>query len=64
MDRDSLLQALKDLREKAVKELKKDEKQGRYYTALERLDDIETTLDAGIPSGNIASNDQDLDKKR
>ena len=47
MDKESLLRSIEDLRNKTVEELKKDEKQARYFTALERLDEIEIQLVAG-----------------
>ena len=47
MDKENLLQAIRDLRKKAVEELAKDEEQARYFSAIERLDDIEASLAAG-----------------
>lgn len=61
MDKESLLQAIKDLRKKAVDELGKDKEQARYFSALERLDDIEAKLVIGDAVVAAASDQQSGD---
>jgi hypothetical protein len=49
MDKESFLESVRQLRQKAVEELCRDEELGRYYLAIQKLDEIEAkALAAGV----------------
>jgi hypothetical protein len=53
MDRDDFLQSVRQLRQKAVEELCRDEELGRYYLAIQKLDEMEAkALAAGAAAGS------------
>jgi hypothetical protein len=55
MEKQAFLDAVRQLRRKAVEELCRDEQMGRYYTALQKLDELEAkALAAGKAMAAVA----------